>query len=179
MVRQQAFLFLVTNVEGVAGASNVIRQTKGSATKTLVSCSNIIKLSNSGMDGVDIMDQKTSADRLDRKSKYCFYLRMFFDFIDVTLVNSHIVYTKLGNDISLLNFKIVVIKAFIDRYSNRKRFFPISRHCKRKSHESSMLREVSTYMPKFQEKQMRCHYCKNEGSERSTEEKHRFLKHHL
>ena len=38
---------------------------------------------------------------------------LFFDLIDVALVNSHIVYTKLGNDISLLNFKIVEAKALL------------------------------------------------------------------
>ena len=65
------------------------------------------------MDGVDIMDQKTAAYRIDCKSKYRFYLSMFVDFMDVTHVNSHITYMKLVDDISLLNFKIVVAKALI------------------------------------------------------------------
>ena len=65
------------------------------------------------MDGVDIMDRKTAAYRIDRKSKYRFYLSMFVDFMDVTRVNSHIAYMKLVDDISLLNFKIVVAKALI------------------------------------------------------------------
>ena len=55
------------------------------------------------------------------KSKYRFYLRVFFFYLmDVELVISHIVYTKLGSDISLLSFKIAVAKAFIGRYSNCK-----------------------------------------------------------
>ena len=65
------------------------------------------------MDGVDIMDQKTAAYRIDGKSKYRFYLSMFVDFMDVTRVNSHIAYMKLVDDISLLNFKIAVAKALI------------------------------------------------------------------
>ena len=65
------------------------------------------------MDGVDIMDQKTANYRIDRKSKYRFYLSMFVDFMDVTRVNSHIAYMKLVDDISLLNFKIAVAKALI------------------------------------------------------------------
>ena len=68
------------------------------------------------MNGVDIMNQKTTAYRLVHKSKY----HMLFYLIDVARVNSHIFYTKLGNNISLLNFKIVVEKALIDRYGNRK-----------------------------------------------------------
>ena len=75
-----------------------MRQTKGSATKTLISCPNIIRFYNNG--GLDIMDQKTATYKLDRKSKHYFYLKMFFDLIDGALVNSHIVYTKLGNDIT-------------------------------------------------------------------------------
>ena len=77
---------------------------------------------------------------------------MFFDLIDIALVNNHVVYAKLGNEISLLNFKFVVAKAFIDRYSNHKRLHPTSRPRKRKSYEPSMLREVPTHMPKSQEK---------------------------
>ena len=65
------------------------------------------------MDGVDIMDQKTPAYRLKRKSKYRFSLRMFLDLTDVTHANSHIAQMKLGDNISLLNFKIVVAKALI------------------------------------------------------------------
>ena len=79
------------------------------------------------MDGVDIMNQKTAAYRLDCKSKYRFYLSMFLDLMDVTQVNSHIFYMKLGNNILLLNFKIVVAKAWIGRYSNRNRSFSTAR----------------------------------------------------
>ena len=63
------------------------------------------------MNDVDTMDQKAAAYRLDRKSKYHFYLRFLFDLTDVTHVNSHVVYMKLVDDISLLNLKIVMVKA--------------------------------------------------------------------
>ena len=72
---------------------------------------------------------------------------MFFDLIDVKLVNSHLVYTKLGNDISLLNFKIFMAKAFIGGCTNCKRSFPVSRPSKRKYHKESMPRKVSVSMP--------------------------------
>ena len=72
------------------------------------------------MGGVDTVDQKskTATYRFDSKSKFHFYLRMFSNLIDVALVNSHIVYTKLGNDVSLLNFKTV--EAMFGIYSSRK-----------------------------------------------------------
>ena len=75
------------------------------------------------MGGVDIMDQKPAASRLSHKSKYCFYLRKFFDLIDVTHVDSHIVCMKLVDDISLLNFKIVPANILVGRYRTRKRSF--------------------------------------------------------
>ena len=74
------------------GTSNVMRRTKGFATKTPVSCPNIIKMYNASMGDVDVIDQKAAAYRLDRKNKLIFYLRMFFDLIDIAIVNSHIVY---------------------------------------------------------------------------------------
>ena len=52
-------LLLGTNVDGMSGVCNVMRQTKGSATKAPASCPNI-KLYNNDMGGVDIMDQKNS-----------------------------------------------------------------------------------------------------------------------
>ena len=127
-------LLLATNIEGMDGTSNVMRRSKGSATKTPVSCPNIIKMYNVSMSGVDVIDQKTAAYRLGRKSKTRFYWRIFFDLIDIVIVNSHIVYTKFGNSISLLDFKIVVSKSLIERYSNRQRSFPLSRTSKRKAH---------------------------------------------
>ena len=90
---------------------------------------------------------------------------MLFDLIDVALVNSHIVYTKLDNGISLLNFKIAAAKAWNGRYSNCKRSFPPRKH---KSHEPSIPREVPTHMLEYQEKRMGCHYFKNEGSDHKT-----------
>ena len=48
--------------------------------------------------------KKKVAYQLDHKSKFRFYLRMFFNLIDIAIVNSHIVYMKLDNSISLLDF---------------------------------------------------------------------------
>ena len=56
-------LRLATNVDDISVASNVMGQKKGSATKTPVSCSNIIKLYNNIMGSVDLMGQETAAYR--------------------------------------------------------------------------------------------------------------------
>ena len=99
------------------GTSNVMRPTKGFATKTPMSCLNVIKLNNASVGGVDVIDQKTAACPIDRKRKFRFYLRMFLDLINIAIMNSHIVY---------MNFKIVVVKSLIGRYNNRQRSFSLS-----------------------------------------------------
>ena len=74
--------------------------------------------------------------------------------VDVPYVNSHVVYMKLDNDTSLLNFNIIAAKALNSRYSNCKISFPTSRPTKEKSHESSISTEVATQMHEFKEKRM-------------------------
>ena len=123
-------LLLATNIEKIDGTSNVMRETKSSATKTPVPCPNVIKMYNANIGGVDVIDQKTASYRQDRKSKFRFYLKMFFDLINIAIVNIHIVYMKLGNSNPFLDFKIVVAKSLIGRYSSQQRFFPLNRTSK-------------------------------------------------
>ena len=111
-------LLVATNIEKIDGTSNVMRQIESSATKAPVPCPNVIKMYNGNTGGVDVIDQKTASYRLDHKSKFRFYLRMFFDIINISIVNIHIVYMKLGNSIPLLGFKTVVAKSLIGRYSS-------------------------------------------------------------
>ena len=68
---------------------------------------NEIKRYNSIMGGFDLMNQLNSAYQLDRRSKFQFYLCLFFDLFDVALVNPFIVYQKLENkDLTLEELKI-------------------------------------------------------------------------
>jgi len=187
----KAVLLLGSSVDGIDGSSNVLRRMKGSATKTPVPCPYIIKLYNKGMGGVDLMDKKTAAYRLDRRSKFRFYLRMFFDLVDIALVNSHIVHTKLGNKLTLLEFKIIVVQSLIGKFNNRQRAFPTNRPSKRKCQDSGPM-EVPSHLPEFQDNRKRCHYCKAEGADNKTfvlcatcgfhlccvKDRNCFLKHH-
>ena len=125
----------------------LMRQAKGLTSKRPVSCTNIIKLYNDAMGVVDIMDQSTAAYRLDRKSKYRFYLSMFLHLSKYRTCKQS--YCLDDNDISLTNFKTVLAKSLIGRYSNRKRSFPTSMPRKRKSHEPSMSTEVPIKVPEF------------------------------
>ena len=122
---------LVANGDCVWGVSKVKRRTKGSATNTPVSCPNIIKVYNNGTGSTDIMDQKQVLTDLIVEASTAFTWEFSLDLIDIALLNGHIAYTKFGNDISLLNFKIAMVEALICRCSNCERSFPSSRPSKR------------------------------------------------
>ena len=107
-------LLLSSALEGMNGILSVQRREKGSKTKTTVPCPKTVKLYNSGMGGVDLMDQRNATYRQDRKSSVRFYLRIFFDLMDVAYVNSYLVYNmKHPNKMFLLDYKIVVAKNLI------------------------------------------------------------------
>ena len=100
--------------------STVSRRAKGQSAKISVPCQEIIKGYNSGMGGVDLLDEKTVAYRLDCKSSSGrYYLRLFFDLMDISVVNSHIIYKELNpKGMELLDFKIVLAKSLVGTYSS-------------------------------------------------------------
>ena len=75
------------------------------------------------MDGVDILDQETATYKL-----YCklpsgsYYLKLFFDVMDIFVVNSHAIYKLLyPKGMELLDFKIVLAKSLIGTSHRRSR----------------------------------------------------------
>ena len=79
-------LLLSSALEGMNGILSVQRRKKGSKTKSSVLFPKVAKLYNSGMGGVDLMDQHTAAHHLDQKSFVRFYLCIFFDLKDIACV---------------------------------------------------------------------------------------------
>ena len=73
----QSVLLLSSALERMNDISSVQRREKGSKTKSLVPFPKVVKLYNSGISGVDLMDQRTAAYCLDRKSSVRYYLRIF------------------------------------------------------------------------------------------------------
>ena len=86
---------LGSNAEGFDPVSVVSRRQKGAATKVNVSCPAMVKRYNHRMGGVDLMDQYTAAYRLDRRARFRFYLRIFFDLWDDGCANSDIVFNQI------------------------------------------------------------------------------------
>ena len=63
--------------------------------KVKVTCPSVIQEYNQFMGGVDLSDQMKVTYAVDRRSKFRFYLRVFFDFLDIAVFNSKIVYNKI------------------------------------------------------------------------------------
>ena len=85
------------------------------------------------MGGVDLSDQMKVTYEVDRRSKFRFYLRVFFNFLDIAVVNSRIVYNKIESapSLSSLDFPYSVAQTMIWRFSSRKRAVPLFRRSKR------------------------------------------------
>ena len=80
------------------------------------------KLYNNRMGGVDLIDQRAAAYHSDRKSTIRFYLLTFFDLIHVACANSYIAYDMIDpNDLTLLDYKIIVSTYLIGRYTSQSR----------------------------------------------------------
>ena len=164
----KAVLLLGSHLEEVTTLSSVQRRLKGSASKIAVNCPNAIKMYNSKMGGVDLMDQLKSAYQLDRRSKTRFYLRLFFDLIDVGVVNSYIVYKTLGNnELSLKEFKICIASRLIGSFSSRTLSFPTYRASKRTT-VAKPFPIPPSHLPLFLETRRRCVVCSEEGKENRT-----------
>ena len=121
----RSVLLVSTSREAMDDVSSVQRREKGSAAKSAIPCPTVVKLYNNGMGGVDLTDQQTAAYQLDCKSSVRFYLRIFFDLLDIACVNSFLVYNiKLRKQLTLLGYKIVIANNFIRWHQSRQRAVP-------------------------------------------------------
>ena len=110
---------------------------------------------NSGMGGVDFFNQQTAAYKLDRKSSVGrYFLRLFFDLIDSSVVNSHAIWKVLSpKEIELLDFKIVLAKLLIGTYDSWNTL--VSHVFFREVLPGSVL----IHLPVCQAKRGKCRYC--------------------
>ena len=109
------------------------RRVKGSKDKVKVTCPSVIQEYNQFMGGVDLSDQMKVIYEVDRRSKFRFYFRVFFDFLDIAVVNSKIVYNKIESapSLSSLVFRYSIAQTMIQKFSARKRAASLSRPSKR------------------------------------------------
>ena len=81
---------------------------------------------------VDLSDQIKVTYESDCRSIFRFYLRVFFDFLDIAVVNSKIVYNKIESapSLSSLDFRYSIAQTMIRKFSSRKRAVLLSRPSK-------------------------------------------------
>ena len=81
----------VSAFDSVAG----MRKQKGTSEKKDVSIPLMVKAYNQHMGGVDLANQMKGTYAIDLRSRYKYYLRLFFDVLDTAVVNSYVIYNEL------------------------------------------------------------------------------------
>ncbi len=72
------------------------QQEKGQPDKVSVPCSQMICRYNHGMCGTDIMDQLTKTYVFDQKSPAKYYMRPFYDYLELGMANALIIWENLA-----------------------------------------------------------------------------------
>ena len=75
---------------------------------------------------VDLCNQMNVSYQVEWRSKVRFYLWVFFDFLDISVVNLNIVYDKIQSTaaISSMDFWFSLAHSMIGTFSNRKKVIP-------------------------------------------------------
>ena len=147
-------------------------RTKGCAQKKTVSCPVLVKKYNSGMGGVDLCDQKKSTYALDRRAKFRYYLRMFFDLLDMSCVNAYVIYRGMSletsDQLSFRDFKLLIAEKLTAHKTFRKRSTPTSRPSKaaKVARVGSIVH--SAHLPIYDDKRARCVLCSARKVENRT-----------
>ena len=117
-IGNQAVTLIESNIGHLNQMSSVLRRHKGTSSKWAISYPILVKKYNQSMGGVDLCNQYTAAYHLDRRSNFRFYLSIFFDLMDVVMVDSFIIHDKLHpNALSFLDFKLVVSENLIGPFT--------------------------------------------------------------
>ena len=141
----------------------VKRRQKSKAEKVKVTVPAIVDRYNKHMIGADLFDQKTTVNTINRKSPEKYYCRLFWDYIDMSLVNEHIIYKKLINKLPSSNsdgakvaktqkdFRRFVALKLIGSFSSRKKNLSSTRR-----YRDPLIQRHHT---EYAQKQGRCKRC--------------------
>lgn len=98
-------VLLISNYHGTEETK--VKTTQKNGSRIDVKCPEVVKDYNINMGGVDLADRYRALYQVDRKSKK-WWQRLFWGLLDVTFVNSYVVYKQMFNDISVLEFRRLV-----------------------------------------------------------------------
>ena len=160
-------VILLSNYFNPKETQQIERRVKGSKDKVKVTCPSVIQEYNQFMGAVDLSDQMKVTCEVDRWSKFHFYLHVFFDFLDIAVVSSKIVYSKIESapSLSSLNFEYSLAQTMIQKFSSRKKAVPQSTPSKRSRGPSF---NIVDHLPDFTLSQVRCTFCSSKNVESRT-----------
>lgn len=164
---------MLSNFINSTDSVTVSRRQQKSAERIQIPCPEIIVAYNKFMGGVDLMDQKKTAYEVDRKSKIKYYLRIFFDLIDISVNNAHCIFTQLNQSlnpqtkpITPLQYRQMIARFLIGSYTNRKRSIPAGPV---RSSKNTLPAPQPEHQLAKMEKRMRCAQCAKDKVENRTD----------
>ena len=123
-------VILLSNYFNPKETQQIERRVNGSKDKVKVTRPSVIQEYNQFMGGVDLSDQMKVTCEVDRLSKFHFCLHVFFDFLDIAVVSSKIVYSKIESapSLSSLNFEYSLAQTMIQNFQAEKKLFRYPHH---------------------------------------------------
>lgn len=156
-------VLLCTNYLSPVPQITANRRVAGNSQKISVKCPAIISTYNEYMAGVDLMDQRKAVYEHDRKCATKYYLRFFFDLLDIAVNNSYIVYTELlrdaGKPLTLIEFRRTVARRLVNGFSSRKRQSSTTVFTEKKKIILRASTNTVEHIIIKHEKRGRCHVC--------------------
>jgi DNA excision repair protein ERCC-6 len=131
---------------------------KGSGDRAVIDVPVMVRMYNFYMGGVDLADQLKEAYEIDVRARYKYYLRLFFDMLDMAMCNSYIAFKDCAREskLSSKEFRQVVVRALTASFSSRKRSSSETLGSKKGRLD---VRPVCQHLPIHSSERGRCHHC--------------------
>lgn len=161
----------LSNYHDPCETTMVSRRQKDGSLKS-VECPKMCSDCNKHMGYVDNADHLLSTYKIDRKSKK-WWLRLFWYFIDLTIVNSFVIYNNINNkkSLTLKKFRLSLVNELVGHKiqipKGKKRLsVVVGPHKPRVDIEKR--RSESSHMPVHIDKYRRCASCSSKADHRKT-----------
>lgn len=139
------------------------RKQKGTREREEVNLPAMVRLYNLYMGGVDLADQLKECYEIDHRSRYKYYLRLFFDMIDMAVCNAYIVYKEHnpGSKLSSKEFRQCIVRNLVAGFSTRLRSSGDTCGTKKRRLDTPT---SHSHLPVFTNERRRCYHCSSRAS---------------
>ena len=162
---------MISNKTSAEETKRVLRKQKGSAQKVSVDVPKMVVDYNQNMGGVDKSDQMKATYAIDHRSRSKFYLRIFFDLLDTSVVNSYIIYQKIlelrhEKPMKHIEFRQQLVRGLLGSYSSR--LIPSLQQSRKRKYVQSQAKTSTNHIPTWLESRKRCKVCSSKKIESRT-----------